>query len=174
MFGRIVQKMRWESTGPVLGGCGTLCQHDISLLWQWGCCVHKHMTEFFLWGHITEAGAVLTSPAVSQGWNKDLTPAAVQRKHQLSLERAQKCLSPRLSSAAFLSFKATSLTSSLHSLFYFTCKTLFAPFFFSTSLPIPPSCFRSSSSYLQILSSDTTLISCQLFFPLWTSVSVAQ
>lgn len=35
IFSKEVLGMRWN-----------LCQHGISLLWQWGRCVHKHMAEF--------------------------------------------------------------------------------------------------------------------------------
>lgn len=158
--------------------------------------LHSQTHDWVLWGGITEAGTVLTSPAVSRVGIK------IWRPQRCSVDTSwawsqKKCLSPPLSTPPFsllhnhksLVFTVIhkKLPFSFISLFYFS-RTIFfhhPPSFspmhpssasapsssVNPSLPTSPS---SSSSHLQILSSDTTLIFCQLFFPPWTSVSVAQ
>lgn len=134
-----------------------------------------------------------------QGWNKDLKPAAVQRRHQLGLEPEKMSFTSSINTTVLslsLSFTTTRLfhlppllVTLLVSL-RFTLPIrrffpLYPPFTFSKaslfrfspssslnpSLPTSPC---SPSSHLQMISSDTTLIFCQLFFPPRTSVSVAQ
>lgn len=75
----------------------TLCQHDISLLWQWGFCVHKHTTQF---KSITVARTVLTPPAVSRVGIKIWHPQRSTVDTSWAWSQ-RKCLSPPLSTPAF-------------------------------------------------------------------------
>lgn len=108
----------------------------------------------------------------------------------------RKCLSPPLSTLPFSLLHNHKFLSPFSTLYNFSCVSSFTlftvfpphPNFTLQSIPLPlqpkflsqslllnfPLFSLSLSSPLQILSSDTTLIFCQLFFPPWTSVSVAQ
>lgn len=119
-----------------------------------------------------------------QGWNKDLTPAAVQHRHQLGLEPEKMSFTSLHQHRRSLSSTTMTLTpsanNSLFCISLFQALSLrhhFSPSSASTSAsssldPFSPIC--SVSSHLRNLSSDAPLIFCQLFFPPRAPVSVAQ
>lgn len=151
-------------------------------------CAQTH--GWVLWGCITEAGAVLTPPAVSRVGIKIWHPQRSSTDTSWAWGQ-RKCLSTPLSTLPFPLLHNHAPLSPSSTPHNFSCVSSFAffifpsPSFYSAKHPssasaqvplsLPPfPCVPFLSSHLQILSSDTTLIFCQLFFPPWTSVSVAQ
>lgn len=75
----------------------TLCQHEISLLWQWGFLMHKHTVKF---RSTAVARGVLTPPAVSRAGIKIWHPQRFSVDTSWAWSQ-RKCLSPPLSTPAF-------------------------------------------------------------------------